>query len=445
MAVKAVHEVTREIPVIAEPDVLVVGGGSAGIAAACAAARAGAKTMLIERHGFLGGTFTAVTLGGICGTHMIVDEQRLARIVGGIYLELEERLMMRKAFLPPLRHGKIVGSPYDSEAFKLVADEMVAAHGVEVMHHTYAVAVQKEGARVQSVIIESKAGRAAIIPRVVIDTSGDGDVAVAAGAGFDSMERGEGQFGSAMFRFGNVDIAVAKRLSRPEMREILEKAVRDGYPLPRTTIGMHINPVDGVAHLNVTKLGDADGKPFNLLDPAQISEAERLGRRQVALYEEVFRKYMPGYQNARVIDIGAVIGIREGRRIHGDKTLTEADVRNCVKPEDRIACCSWAVEKHGLGRDTIWDFLPDGEWYGIPYGCLLVKGFDNMLVAGRNLSASHIAQASARIGGACLAMGEAAGTAAAMSLSQSAMPRAVPVERLQAQLERQGAILTPQI
>jgi hypothetical protein len=154
---------------------------------------------------------------------------------------------------------------------------------------------------------------------------------------------------------------------------------------------------------------------------------------------------MPGYQNARVIDIGSVIGIREGRRIHGDKTLIESDVRNCVKPEDRIACCSWAVEKHGVGRDTIWDFLPDGEWYGIPYGCLVVKGFDNMLVAGRNLSASHIAQASARIGGACLAMGEAAGTAAAMSLSENATPRAVPVMKLQAQLQRQGAILTPQI
>lgn len=445
MVVKLIQEAPRDIPVIAEPDVLVVGGGAAGIAAACAAARAGAKTMLIERYGFLGGTFTAVTLGGICGTHMIIDEQRLARIVGGLYLEIEDRLIKRKAFLEPLRHGKIVGSPYDSEALKLVADEMVAAHGVTVMHHTYAVAVQKEGARVKAVVVESKAGRAAIMPRVVIDTSGDGDVAAAAGAGFESVEGGERQFGSTMFRFGNVDIASAKRLSRPEMREILEKAVNDGYPLPRTTIGMHINPVDGVAHMNVTKLGDPDGKPFNLLDPIQVTEAERLGRRQVAMYEEVFRKYMPGYQNARVIDIGSIIGIREGRRVHGDKTLIESDVRNCEKPDDRIAVSSWAVEKHGVGRDTIWDFLPDGEWYGIPYGCLVVKGLDNMLVAGRNLSASHIAQASARIGGACLAMGEAAGTAAVMSLSQNATLRAVPVHELQARLERQGAILTPKV
>jgi hypothetical protein len=445
MAVKVLHEAPREVPVIAEPDVLVVGGGAAGIAAACAAARAGARTLLIERYGFLGGTFTAVTLGGICGTHMIIDDKRLERIVGGLYLELEERLKKRDGFLDPLRHGKIVGSPYDSESFKLVADDLMAAYGVQVMHHTYAVAVQTENKRVKAVVVETKGGRYAIMPRVVIDTSGDGDVAAAAGADYETGENGERQFGSTMFRFTNVDVRRAKALSRPEMREMLEQAVADGYPLPRTTIGVHINPVDNITHVNVTKLGDSEGRPFKLMDPVQLTEAERTGRRQVALYEEVFRKYIPGYENARVVDIGAVIGIREGRRIRGDRTLLESDVRNCVKPQDRIACTSWALEKHGAGRDTIWDFLPDGEWYGIPYGCLVVQGFDNLLVAGRNLSASHMAQASARIGGACLAMGEAAGTAAAMSLVREATPRAVPVQDLQAELERNGAILTPQL
>jgi hypothetical protein len=443
MPVKVIQEAPRSVPIIAQPDVLVVGGGSAGIAAACAAARGGAKTMLIERYGFLGGTFTAVTLGGICGTHMIVDDQRLERVVGGLYLELEERLIKRHGFLEPLRHGKIVGSPYDSESFKMVADDMMAAHGVEVMHHTYAVAVQANNGRVEAVIVESKGGRAAIVPQVVIDCTGDGDIAAYAGAEYDSIEGGERQFGSTMFRFANVDVPRAKALSRPQMREILEAAVADGYNLPRTTIGVHINPVDNITHVNVTKLGNSEGRPFDLMDPMQLSEAERSGRRQVSMYEEVFRKYMPGYEQARVVDIGAIVGIREGRRVRGDKTLAESDVRNCVKPDDRIAVTSWALEKHGAGRDTIWDFLPDGEWYGIPYGCLLVKGFDNLVVAGRNLSASHMAQASARIGGSCLAMGEAIGTAAAMSLAHGATPRSVPVTDLQARLEREGAILTP--
>lgn len=424
---------------------LVVGGGPAGLAAACAAARSGAQTLLIERYGFLGGTFTAVTLGGISGTHMIIDEQRLTRIVGGVYLELEDRLKKRSALAEPVRHGKILGLPYDSAAFKMVADDMVAVHGVRVMHHSFAVATQINEHRVTSVIVESKAGRHAIVPRVVVDASGDGDIAAQAGAAFETGEGYERQFGSTMFRLVNVDGEQAKRLTRPDVRELLERAVADGYPLPRTTIGMHINPIEGVVHLNVTKLGNQQGHPFNLLSPVELSEAERSGRLQVAMYEEVFRKYIPGYEKARVIDIGAAVGARETRRICGDQTLTEADVRGCVKPADRIACCAWALEKHGEGRGTIWDFLPDGEWYGIPYGCLLVRGFDNLLVAGRNLSATHMAQASARIGGACFAMGEAAGTAAALSLGQEANPRALAIERLQGELERHGAILTPQL
>ena len=322
---------------------------------------------------------------------------------------------------------------------------MVMEHGVSVINHMYAVGVQTEHRRVVSVIVESKAGRGAIVPRVVIDSSGDGDVAARAGADFDVSDEQTRQYGSTMFRFANVSSARVKIQTREEIRDHLEKAVADGYPLPRTTIGVHINPIDGVAHLNVTKIGDSDGRPYNLLDPVQLTEAEQTGRHQVALYEEVFRKYVPGFENAHVIDIGAQLGGRETRRIHGEKTLKEADVRGCLKPSDRIACAAHALEKHGTGRGTIWDFLPDGEWYGIPYGCLVVKGFENLLVAGRNLSATQMAHASARIGGACLAMGEAAGTAAALSLGHKAVPRAVPIKKLQSELVRQGSILTPRV
>lgn len=436
-------EPARELRVIVEPDVLVVGGGPAGLAAACAAARAGASTVLAESYGCLGGTLTLVTLGGFCGTHAVVDDERLGRVVGGIYLELEERLAACDAILAPRRHGRIVGVPYESVTLKRVADEMAAAHGVRVMLHTTAVAVMTEGARVQAVIVENKGGRAAIRPRVVVDCSGDGDVAARAGAGFDLGHEGETQYGSAMFRLGGVDTARAGALTRPEMQACLERAVADGYRLPRTSTGVHLNPLEGVAHLNVTKLGNADGAPFNLVDPEDLGEAEREGRRQVRMYEEVFSKYVPGFALARVIDIGARVGVRETRLIHGDAVLTEAHVRDCVKPADRIACCSWPLETHGRGTVTHWEFLPDGEYYGIPWGCLVVKGFDNLLVAGRNLSSAHAAQASVRVTGPCMAMGEAAGTAAAASLASGANVRAVRVEALQATLERHGAILTP--
>jgi hypothetical protein len=324
-----------------------------------------------------------------------------------------------------------------------VADEMVAAHGVRVMLHTTAVSVVTEGARVHAVVVENKGGRAALLPRVVVDCSGDGDVAARAGAGFDLGHDGETQYGSAMFRLGGVDTERAGRLTRPEIRACLERAAADGYPLPRTSTGVHMNPLEGVAHLNVTKLGNAQGAPFNLVDPEDLGEAEREGRRQVRMYEEVFRKYVPGFEHARVIDIGARVGVRETRLIHGDAVLTEAHVRGCVKPADRIACSSWPLETHGHGPVTNWEFLPDGEHYGIPWGCLVVKGFDNLLVAGRNLSATHAAQASVRVTGPCLAMGEAAGTGAAASLALGDDVRAVPVEALQATLERNGAILNP--
>lgn len=440
---RTVREPAREIPVIAEPDVLVVGGGSAGIAAACAASRAGADTMLIDAYGFLGGTLTLVTLGGFCGTHTVLDEERLGRVIGGLYLELEERLAAVHGILAPKRHGRIVGVPYESVSLKRVADEMIAAHGVHTLFHTSAVDAQVEGARVTAVIVENKGGRAAILPRVVIDASGDGDVAARAGAGFELGRDGETQYGSMMFRLGNVDQERVAGLTRADIRGYLERALADGYPLPRVSTGVHVNPLEGVVHLNVTKLGDRSGAPFNLVDPAELSEAEREGRRQVRLYEEVFRKYVPGFERSRVIDIGARVGVRETRLIHGDAVLTEAQVRACEKPADAIACSSWPLETHGRGPVTNWEFLPDGEYYGIPWGCLVVKGFDNLLVAGRNLSAEHAAQASARVAGPCMAMGEAAGTAAALGIALDAVVRRVDVAQLRARLAREGAILTP--
>lgn len=422
-----------------------VGSGAAGIAAACAAARAGAKTLLVERYGFLGGTLAAVTLGALCGTHAIVDDRRLARVIGGLYLEVEARLSRRNGILPPKRHGKILGIPYDPEMVKVVADEMVVAYGVVVMHHTFAVDAQTDGARVAAVIVENKGGRGAIIPQIVVDASGDGDVAARAGAEFSIGAASEIQYGSAMFRLCNVDVSRAGALSREDIRNRLEKALHDGYPLPRTATGVHLNPIDGIVHLNVTRIGNREGKPLNLVDPEQLSEAEREGRRQVMLYEEVFRKYIPGFERARVIDIGANIGVRESRLIRGEKTLTEADVRGCVKPADTVACSCWALEYHGADRSTKWEFLPDGEWYGIPYGCLVVRKFDNLLVAGRNLSATHIAQASARIAGSCFAMGEAAGLAATMALRTKRALWMLPVSELRAGLRLQGAILEPEI
>lgn len=436
-------EPERRVPVVDAPDVLVVGGGAAGMAAACAAARAGASTLLVERFGFLGGTLTAVTLGGFCGTHAVIDDSREGRVIGGLYLEIEARLKRRNAVLPPRRHGRIIGVPYDSEVFKLIADEMMAEYGVRTLLHSHAVAAHVEDGRVASVVVETKGGRMALRPGVVIDCSGDGDVAAAAGASFRLGEEGRTQFGSSMFRLANVNTEVARALSRADIRECLEQAARDGFVLPRTATGVHLNPVDGVVHLNVTRLHQPDGEPFDFTQPAQINAAEVEGRRQAFLYEQVFRQYVPGFKHARIVDIGAMAGVRETRLLEGEKLLTEAAVRACSKPADRIACCAWPLESHGEGRNTNWEFLPDADWYGIPYGCLVARGFRNLLMAGRNLSATHLAQASARVAGPCFAMGEAAGTAAVLMQDSAVDAAVLSIDALQTHLESRGAILTP--
>lgn len=438
-------EPERKVPVIADPEVLVVGGGAAGIAAACAAARAGSSTLLVERFGHLGGTLTAVTLGGLCGTHAVIDASEIGRVVGGLYLDIEERLIRRDALLSPRRHGRIIGIPYDPEVLKHVTDEMIVRYGVRTMLHSQAVATLVENRRVTSVVFETRDGRVAVRPRVVIDCTGDGEVAASAGARFALGDEGETQFGSTMFRLANVDTTLASGLSREAIKACLEHAVNDGYALPRTATGVHMSPIEGVVHLNVSRLFRSDGRPFDFTSGEDISAAEIEGRRQAYLYESVFRRYVPGFSRSRIVDIGAMVGIRETRLIRGLATLTEAAVRACEKPVDRIACTAWPLEHHGAGRGTNWEFLPDGDWYGIPYGCLVVEGFDNLLVAGRNLSATHLAQASARVAGPCFAMGEAAGVAASMACRNSSVDLSVDVGALQATLEREGAVLTPEL
>ncbi|NYU07552.1 FAD-dependent oxidoreductase, partial len=183
--------------VMARPDVLVVGGGAAGTAAAMAAAREGAEVLLVERYGFLGGTLTAVTLGGFCGAYT-VDGDSIARTVGGIYVEMEERMRSRDAVLPPRHVGRIASVPYDPPSLRLVSDEMVAEAGVSVLFHAFASAVYSEDGKVRTVVLETKGGRKAVMPKVVIDCTGDGDVAALAGCPYELGDGGITQFGSSM-------------------------------------------------------------------------------------------------------------------------------------------------------------------------------------------------------------------------------------------------------
>lgn len=431
----------QSIPVIAEPDVLVAGGGAAGIAAACAAARSGASVMLIERWGFLGGTITAVTLGGFCGAWTVTPDA-LIPIVGGIYTEFTDRLKAIDGVTEPRRWSQAASLPYDPSSAKRVADEITELPRLQTLFHTWVSDVVVDSGVVDAVVIQNKGGRAAIRPGIVIDCTGDGDVAAWAGAPFELGDRGITQFGSSMFRMSGVDMERFNELSRDDISRILTEVSEKRTKLPRTMVAVYPHPLDGVVHLNATRLADPDGNPFNYTDPEQLSAAEREGRRQVYLYEDVFRKHMPGFENARVVDIGAQVGIRETRLIRGDHVLSTDEVMNCVKHDDAIACNAWPVEIHETGLKTVWRFLPAGDYCTVPYRCLLPTGLSNVLMAGRCISASHEAQASIRVTAPAFALGEAAGHAAVLALANGRDTRQVPYSSLRDRLTAAGAILS---
>lgn len=433
-------EPSREIPVIIETDVLVVGGGSAGMSAAVTASRMGCNVTLIEKFGFLGGTLTSVTLGSFCGIFTVTDEA-IKPVVKGFQEELIERLKRYEGVLPPHRWLKTASVSYDISCLKKVADELITESGVCVFYHTQAVSVVKENKKVNGVIIENKDGRSIINAKVIIDASGDGDIAAMGGAPFEIGSNGITQFPSSMFRMANVEIEKIVHITRDEYQGYFQKAKKDGYSLPRVSSGIHITPLYGVVHLNVTKIAREDGNPINPLRVEELTYAEIEGRRQVFLYAEVLRKYVPGFEKARVVDIGSHIGIREARLIKGDYILNDKDVLSCRKFDDVIACSAWPLEMHGEKDETKWVWIEPGDFYTIPYRCLIPQNIENVLIAGRNISTTHEAQASTRVSAVCMAVGQAAGTAAYLALKCDNNVRDISIKELQGFLQKGNAFL----
>lgn len=434
----AIHEPARRTPVRAEADVLVVGGGAAGIAAAVAAARSGASVMLADRYGFLGGTLSAVTLGSLCGFYTVDGEDHFPA-VGGFAAEFVDRLKAIDAARPPVRWLQAASVPYDPAGVRLVADDVAEACGATVALHTLLCDVAIEDDRLAAAVFQGRDGRWAIRAKVFIDASGDGDLSALAGAPFD-LDVASLQFPTTMFRLGGVDTAAVSRLKRPDLHAALEEAVRAGFELPRTAGGIFPGR-DGTAHLNITRI-DVGGRSPNVLDTRELSAAERSGRRQVREYIAALRRHVPGFAGAYLLDFGTQLGIRESRRIVGRHRVSAAEVMSLARFEDAIARCSWPIEEHGAGRATRWVWLPDGGWYDIPLGALLpAAGPGNLIVAGRCASADHEAQASLRVAAQCFAMGEAAGVVAAMSLAVNGRTGAVPAGKVRSELLRRGGLL----
>lgn len=409
-------------------DVLVVGAGSAGSTAAVAAGRAGAQTLLVDRFGFLGGTSTAV-LDTFYAFYTPGSQPQ--KVVSGIPDDVVGRLEERgMAFERPNTYGAGTGITYDPETLKRVWDELVAEAGVRVLLHSFLFGVEVADGRVAAVDVATKSGVRRIRPRVVVDASGDADVCALAGAPYEAPGD-DVQSLSTVFRVAGVDVARAEAVPKQELWALMRDARDSGeYALTRIEGSIHRTPHEGVMMALMTRVRSVDAT-----DVEQLSAAEREGRRQAHEYFRFLRERVPGYERAVLVSTSPAIGVRESRRIIGEHVLTAEEILAATRFDDQIARCGAPIEDHHAGDDTRWLYLEDGATYGIPFRCLQPQQLDNVLVAGRCFSATHDAHASARSMGTCMAMGQAAGTAAALADE----PKRLDPQLLRDRLREDGA------
>jgi glycine/D-amino acid oxidase-like deaminating enzyme len=421
--------------------VLVVGAGSAGSSAAISAARSGARTLLIDRLGFMGGTSTAV-LDTFYAFYTPTPEPQ--RVVGGLGWEVVQRLKdAGVAFERPNTYGAGTGVTYDQETLKLTWERLAQDAGAELLLHTWATGVRVESGRVAAVRIWNKGGERWISADVVVDASGDADVAALAGAKYEDFgTTGRVQSLSTLFRLANVDVERATHTRKAELWALMrEAAASGGYQLPRLEGSWHRTPFAGIVMVHMTRVPNIDAT-----DPVALTDAELEGRRQVREYHRFLRDRVAGFEDSVIVGTSPSIGVRESRRVLGDYQLTRDDVLAARRFPDEIALCGAPIEDHGAGGATDWQYVAaggHGAVYGIPYRALLPADLDGLLVAGRCFSATHDAHASARSMATCMAMGQAAGTAAALAASANFAPRGLDVATLRDALVKDGALLEP--
>jgi FAD dependent oxidoreductase len=441
---KTIEEPARQIPLYGEYEVAVLGGGPAGIAAAVAAARAGRKTLLIERYGFLGGMGTAAGVTNFCGLHANVHGE-MHRVVQGIASELLARIdRIGGLNAPHLVLGKILAQAYDTAAYKIAADDLLAHHKVDILFHALgAGVVMHDKSRINALMVETKAGRQAVRADVFIDCSGDGDLAAWAGAPFEVGDNaGSMLYPSMMFRLNGIDPQRAGEAWRT-IPALMEKAEASGtHHFPRKAAIVRPQKSGIEWRVNFTQLARADGTAINGLEPDDLTRGEIDGRKQ-AINAFEFLRTVPGFEKSYIVDLPPQLGIRETRRVVGGYMLSGEDVLGCASFEDSIGVNGWPMESHVAG-DVIFKFppIPGSRGFNeLPYRMLLPQGLDNLLMAGRCASMTHDGQSAARVSGACFAMGEAVGTAAALALSGNTSPRDIRIEKLQQALRQQGAFI----
>lgn len=449
---QSIEEPARTLRVYGEFDVVVVGGGPAGLAASVSAAKHGASVLLVERYGFLGGMGTA---GGVTNFAGLYGRKngKMRRVVHGVVDELLERIAAMGGLNAPQdgMQGRIRVQSYDISSLKCAADQMLVNAGVQILFHAFAAAVVMQGTRLQALMVETKSGRMAIRANQFIDCSGDADVAHFAGVPYETGDgHGSGLYPTTMFRVGHVDAlkALAAVGEFAAINTIMAQAQVDKpgqYQFPRegAILRPQKNPTEWRA--NVTQVANKQGKAMDATDAQQLSNGELEGRRQIAEYFNFLKHEVPGFANSSIVDIAAQIGVRQTRRIQGAYALTGDDILTSCRFDDAIGINAWPMELHSAGRID-WQFpingdSTDGRVYNdLPWRMLVPKKVDNLLVAGRCASMTHEGQSAARVSGACFVMGQAAGTAAA-TLARAQTTADVDTRALQKLLLQDGVFL----
>lgn len=410
-------------------DLIVVGGGFSGVCAAIEAARAGLDVLLIEKYNCLGGAAAnCLVMPFMRYWSVMPDTKEKQNLAGNLFLEIVEELQR----LDP----KTSQTCFDEEILKLVLNRMCLESGVELLFNTTVVEVKREGNRIAGVEAFGKSRRLSLSANAYIDATGDAELSMLAGCECRVGRESDGlcQPMTLCFRMSGIDKdAFAEHRSKinPLYKEFKEQGKIKN---PREDVLIFGNFNKGVLHFNTTRVVKMDPT-----DPFAVTKAEIEAREQVFEIWSFLRENIPGFENSRVQSTALQIGIRESRKIVGEYTLTVEDLKSLARFEDAIATANYDIDIHNpAGSGTSHYYFPDGDWYEIPYRCLIPKGMENLLVAGRCISSTHEAQASYRIMPYCAELGQAAGVAAAVAKRNSSSLREVDVCEVRTLLRERG-------
>ncbi len=445
----------QELPIYRSVDVVVVGAGPAGIGAAVAAARNGAKTLVFEAHGCIGGMGTSGMVSPFMTSYDAPCENMIIR---GVFEELVNRMVEIGGAVDPkgvrneqpyasyfhIGHNNV--TPFDPHAFKLIGMRMLRESGAELLLQTQFVNVIKDGDRITGVVINNKDGLSVIEAKIVIDCSGDADVAARAGVNYimGNEEDGNLQPASMFMRIADVDMDVVNAHMAEHSDEIrpffgpfswiIKEFPEDWDNFPRGEICIFADVTPGEFSINCSRILDIDATKAE-----HVTRATMIGQEQCQHIFQFMKKHAPGFENSRIIATADAIGIRETRHIEGEYKLTGDEVAACKVHEDAIACMATNMDTHNKDNPGGSFFIPkNGPFFSVPYLCLVPKGISNLLVAGRAISADAIAGSAIRMMPSCMAFGQAAGTAAAMCAAQGIAPKNVDVQVLRKTLVEQG-------